>query len=251
MDTMWNLWHGCRKISEGCLNCYVYRGDKKYNRDASVVYKTGKFDLPVKRKKNGEYKYPAGTFFWTCFTSDFLLEDADKWRLCAWEIIRERFNCNFLFITKRIDRFHVSLPKDWGGGYENVTVCCTCENQKQADLRLPVFRRLPIRHKVIVHEPLLEEIDISRFLDDSIEAVHVGGESGNCARSCDYDWVLKIRQDCMAAGVNFVFRQTGANFVKDGRHYRIARHLQHSQAKKADIDFFGISRKCDCLNERK
>ena len=24
---MWNLWHGCHKLSAGCKHCYVYRGD--------------------------------------------------------------------------------------------------------------------------------------------------------------------------------------------------------------------------------
>ena len=32
----WNPWHGCRKISEGCRNCYVYRIDERHGRDASV-----------------------------------------------------------------------------------------------------------------------------------------------------------------------------------------------------------------------
>ena len=35
----WNPWHGCRKYSPGCLNCYVYRRDAKYELDASAVRK--------------------------------------------------------------------------------------------------------------------------------------------------------------------------------------------------------------------
>lgn len=236
---MWNLWHGCQKISDGCANCYVYRSDDKHERDASIVYKTQKFSLPVKKKRNGEYSHPAGTLFWTCFTSDFLLDDADEWRKEAWQMIRQRSDCHFLFITKRIDRFLVNLPDDWGDGYDNVTVCCTCENQKQADLRLPVFKSLPVKHKVIIHEPLLSEIDIAKHLDETIEEVVVGGESGNNARPCNYSWVLKIRQDCINAGVSFTFKQTGANFLKDGRSYKIARNLQHVQARKAGINFCG------------
>ncbi len=40
----------------------------------------------------------------------------------------------------------------------------------------------------------------------------------------------------MAANVPFCFRQTGANFVKDGKRYRIPRKLQHAQARKANIN---------------
>ena len=43
---IWNPWHGCRKISPGCQHCYVYRRDASVGRDASVVAKTGDFDLP-------------------------------------------------------------------------------------------------------------------------------------------------------------------------------------------------------------
>ena len=53
---VWNPWHGCRKISPGCLNCYVYRRDAEFGKDASVIAKTASFDLPVRRNRKGEYK---------------------------------------------------------------------------------------------------------------------------------------------------------------------------------------------------
>ena len=37
---MWNLWHGCHKLSPGCKHCYVYRGDAKRDVDSSVVTQT-------------------------------------------------------------------------------------------------------------------------------------------------------------------------------------------------------------------
>ena len=81
--SMWNLWHGCHKWSEGCRHCYVYRTDGKYGKDSSVVTKTEKFGLPLQKKKNGEYKIPSGNLVYTCFTSDFLIEEADEWRIEA------------------------------------------------------------------------------------------------------------------------------------------------------------------------
>ena len=61
MDSaQWNPWHGCKKISPGCLNCYVYRMDAKYGRDSSVVQKTGNFRLPVMKDRRGEYKLKSG-----------------------------------------------------------------------------------------------------------------------------------------------------------------------------------------------
>ncbi|MBQ3094511.1 MAG: DUF5131 family protein, partial [Clostridia bacterium] len=122
----WNLWHGCTKISPGCLNCYVYRRDAAFGKDASAVVKTGNFNLPVRRKRDGSYAFtPDGDFVYTCFTSDFFHPAADEWRSDAWRMMRERRDLDFFFVTKRPDRFYVSLPEDWGGGYENVHICCT------------------------------------------------------------------------------------------------------------------------------
>lgn len=237
MSVEWNLWHGCTKKSEGCKHCYVYRRDAKYDIDSSTVKKNKVFDLPVSKNRNGEYKIKSGETVYTCFTSDFFLEEADEWRKEAWNMIRERSDLKFLFITKRIERFYVSLPDDWGDGWDNVTICCTCENQRRADERLPIYKELPIKHKVIICEPLLEKIDLSEYLDDTIEEVIVGGESGEESRVCDYDWILDIRSQCVQKNVSFHFKQTGARFIKDGKFYRILRKYQHSQATKAGIDY--------------
>ena len=131
----WNPWHGCHKLSSGCQNCYVYRIDQKHNRDSSVVVKNQDFNLPIKRNKKGEYKIPEGETVYTCFSSDFFVEEADEWRKEAWNIIKQRMDLDFLIITKRIDRFWISLPDDWENGYENVSIYVTCENQDRADYR--------------------------------------------------------------------------------------------------------------------
>ena len=152
-------------------------------------------------------------------------------------MIRWRSDLQFLFITKRILRLQSCLPPDWGEGYENVHICCTVENQRQADIRLPVYCKAPIRHKSIICSPLLGPIDLRPYLSDSMEEVVVGGESGEEARVCDYSWVLDLRQQCVEAGVPFHFMQTGARLLKDGKCYRIPRKHQHSQARAAGIDF--------------
>ena len=99
-----------------------------------------------------------------CFTSDFLIDEADKWRDEAWDMIRERFDLNFLFITKRINRLADVAPDDWGDGYDNVAIGCTCENQEMADKRLPVFLSFPIAERYIICEPLLGPIDLKEYL---------------------------------------------------------------------------------------
>ena len=236
---IWNPWHGCKKYSSGCLNCYVYRRDAQFGKDSSIVTKTADFNLPFKKNKNGEYKLTEkDNPVYTCMTSDFFIDEADPWRNDIWEMIFSRPELHFIIITKRIERAEYCLPINWGEGYENVTLVCTCENQTEADKRLPVFLDLPALHKEITHEPMLEKIDISSYLSSGqISRVVCGGESGSDARICDYEWILDTRRQCIEAGVSFYFKQTGANFRKNGRVYNIERRLQHSQASKAGINY--------------
>lgn len=232
MEVTWNPWHGCTKYSEGCRYCYVYRQDEMFGRDATICRKTNDFNLPIKKDRKGNYKIPSGSLIMTCFSSDFLLSDADLWRDECIKMMRERSDCMFYFFTKRIERLDFSVP-------DNVIVGCTCENQKMADYRLPIFKKLGIKYKTIILAPMLERMDISRYLDDDIYEVNVSGESGSSPqiRALNYDWVLDIRNQCIKANVNFGFHQTGARFIKDGKEYRIERKYQISQAKKANIDF--------------
>lgn len=223
---IWNPWHGCKKYSEGCQNCYVYRRDSSVGRDASEVVKTSSFNEPIKLNKEKKYKISSGTEVYACMTSDFFIEEADNWRNDAWQIIDKRKDVHFNIITKRIVRAKDCLPENWDGGYENVTIGCTAENQKQADIRLPIFKNFPAKHKFIICEPLLEDIDMSKYLGAWVSHISVGGESGPNARVCDYDWVLSIRSQSIDANVSFIFRQTGANFIKDGRLYKIPRYMQ-------------------------
>ncbi|MEG2071207.1 MAG: DUF5131 family protein, partial [Bacteroidales bacterium] len=232
MSANWNPWHGCTKISAGCKYCYVYRQDAMYGaeKSSSEVRRVANFNLPIKRKRDKSYKIPSGEMVYTCLTSDFFVPEADEWRLETWDMIRERSDLNFFIFTKRIDRFTVNLPEDWKDGYENVIIGCTVENQAMADYRLPIFKSLPIRHKVIIAAPLLEKLEISAYLDDSIEEVAVSGESGYEVRICDYDWILDIRQQCIAKEIPFCFHQTGAKLLKNGKVYHIRRCHQISQA---------------------
>ncbi|MDO4327596.1 MAG: DUF5131 family protein [bacterium] len=238
---IWNPWHGCHKISPGCLNCYVYRRDAEFGKDSGIVTKTAAFDLPLRRNRQKEYKLkPDNEPVYTCMTSDFFIKEADAWRTDIWNMIKMRQDMDFVIITKRIHRFPECIPDDWGEGYNNVTIICTCEDQARADSRLPIFLSLPIQHRKVIHEPMLEPIDIRNYLKTGqIEQVICGGESGENARICDFAWVLNSWRQCVEANVSFHFKQTGANFRKGNRIYHIDRKDQMVQASKAGIEYIG------------
>jgi protein gp37 len=232
---LWNLIHGCHRKSEGCAHCYVFTRDEQHDIDTNIVRKTNSFDLPLRRNRQKEWKIPAGSMVMTCFSSDFFIEEMDEWRNEAWEIIRLREDLQFYMVTKRPERIDKNLPPYWEEIKERIYISCTMENQKRVDERLPIFKALPIAHREIIMEPMLEAISFHRELD-GIDEITVGGESGLKARPCYYEWVLGVRKQCIEAGIRFHFMQTGANFIKDGKQYYLDHSTQIRQAHKANLD---------------
>lgn len=231
MSVTYNCWHGCHKKSEGCLHCYVYRRDESIGKDSNVIYKTSFYNLPIRKNRDGSYKYKSGTSFDMCFSSDFFIEEADEWRKGVLEMIKERSDCSFMCITKRPERILECIPDI--DTYDNLVIYCTMENQKRFNERAPIYLNLPLKVKGIMIEPMLERIDMSKYIDLDIDIVAVGGESGLNARVLDFEWVKDIKEQCDKKGIDFYFHQTGAKLLVDGKLYNIDRKYQHSQAKKA------------------
>lgn len=109
------------------LHCYIHKGDAKRKVNTGEMVKTKDFSKPIEKLKNGTYKMKTGLIY-TCFSTDFLIEEADVWRDDIWKMIKERQDSMLLFLTKRIERFINCIPSDWGDGYDNVIVCSTIEN---------------------------------------------------------------------------------------------------------------------------
>lgn len=216
------------------MNCYVYYLDSFRDKIPNEVKRNKtNFDLPLKRNRGGEYKVPSGATLGSCFTSDFFIEEADAWRGEAWDIIRQRGDVYFLIPTKRIARFNDCVPEDWGEGWDNVVIAVSCENQAMADKRIPILLDAEIKHRVLFISPILEYVELAQYLKSGlIEQVSIGGESYENARTCDFDWVKRIRATCLKYNVPFDFHQTGSNFVKDGKRYRIKHRDEYEQAQK-------------------
>ena len=115
-------------------------------------------------------------------------------------------------------------------------ICLALEATQCICLLDPVFTSLPIKHRGITAQPLVERIDIEKYLDN-IDLVTVGGESDKCGRVMDYSWVLDIREQCIRTNTSFSFRQCSTNFLTDGKCYHLNTRILSSQAKKAGIDY--------------
>lgn len=149
-------------------------------------------------------------------------------------MMRMRPDLHFIFLTKRIERLVECLPEDWGQGYDNVTIGCSVENQDMADKRLPVFLRVPVRHRNIILQPLVDAVDIAPYLE-GVELVTVGGEYGPQARPLYYEWVLDVRKKCIEHDIAFIFRQAGTYFVKDGQMSKLSYAQLTTTARACNI----------------
>ena len=152
MHDTWNPWHGCKKISEGCANCYMYFLDQIRAQDGALIRLTNNMKKPLAKNRKGEYKIKSGELIRVCMTSDFFLEEADTWRTKAWDIMRIRSDVKFFLLTKRPERILSCLPSDWKDGWENIMINVTAENQKRADERIPILLDLPfIKESYVLH----------------------------------------------------------------------------------------------------
>ena len=242
MHDIWNPWHGCRKVSEGCRNCYMFFLDAQRGKDGGDIYRTkAGFRYPLSKDRSGQYKVKSGEMLRVCMTSDFFLEEADPWRDEAWEIIAQRPDVKFFLLTKRPERVERCLPRGWGDGWENVMLNVTAENQRRADERIPILLSLPFKHKGVMCAPYIGPVSMKDALaTGQIEQVLCDGENYGGARPCHYEWVKALRDECAAADVTFVFCGTGRRFVKDGKLYKIEESaVQSQQAFKSGLRYQG------------
>ncbi len=238
---IWNPWHGCKRVSEGCAHCYMYFLDGKRGIDTSRIFRTENFDLPVQRRRDGRYKLPPGMDLYVGLSTDFFLEEADAWRDEVWGFMRQRPDISFRLLTKRAERIRTCLPKDWGEGYENVLLQVTTENQQRAEERLSILQGIPAKHRGFMCAPLLSGIEVEEFLaTGAFEVVLCGGENYDGARPCHYEWVARLSEQCRKYNVTFDFVETGTVFIKDGCRYHIPdKRKQSIQAFKSGLSFQG------------
>lgn len=152
------------------------------------------------------------------------------------QLIAETPNLDWLLLTKRPGNIRGLLEcsvanrpwvRDWldGNPPSNIWLGTSIENQEQADRRIPELLKIPARVRFLSCEPLLGEValtlkcprdhnndgdcDWHRNGCPRIHWVIAGGESGANARAMQVRWARSLRDQCIAAGVPFFFKQWG------------------------------------------
>jgi len=134
---------------------------------------------------------------------EYVSRTDDAWHGNA-DLFADRFNAamdwNHAWIND-IDEMPWPLPNVWLG--------VSVGDQTAADERIPELLATPAAVPFVSAEPLLGPVDLGQWLD-GLDWVIVGGESGPGARPMHPDWARSLRDQCVAAGVSFFFKQWGA-----------------------------------------
>ncbi len=100
--------------------------------------------------------------------------------------------------------------------FENLWLGISAEDQPRADERIPLLLDTPAAVRFLSVEPMLGPVNLEDAMDfreveaaDRIDWVIVGGESGSGARPMHPEWAMSVRDQCVAAGVPFFFKQWG------------------------------------------
>ncbi len=107
------------------------------------------------------------------------------------------------------DKVNKVIESNFRYGLSNVWLGVSVEDKKHK-FRIDVLRETPAAVRWLSLEPLLE--DLGDLDLTGIDWVVAGGESGTKARPMHPDWARSVRDQCIAAGVPFFYKQWGAWF---------------------------------------
>src|SRR4029450_11149604 len=116
----------------------------------------------------------------------------------------------YQILTKRAKRLASIAPVlPWP---PNVWMGVSVEKQDYA-FRVEELRKVPSAVRFVSVEPMLGPVNLDL---KGIDWVVGGGESGANARPMEITWIRSLRDDCVAEGVAFFFKQWGGRTPKSG-----------------------------------
>jgi protein gp37 len=204
-EATWNPVTGCRKVSQGCKNCYAERmakrlqamGVERYGDGFAPTEHEDLLDLPRSWKKSRViFVNSMSDLFQDEVSDDFIRRVFDTMRACPQH--------TFQVLTKRGARLREFGPSlQWP---ENVWMGVSVENDRVVG-RVGDLATVPAKVRFLSCEPLIGPL--ARLPLRNIHWVIVGGESGPGARYMNPEWVASIHRQCIRSGTAFFFKQWG------------------------------------------
>jgi protein gp37 len=272
-DHTWNIVIGCDPVSPGCDLCFAvetsnvrqhnpnskvsaaFAGVVERRPDGSRAW-TGKVNFLETRLSMPLRIRKPSRIFVTALGDLFHDQVPDEAIARVFAIMALASRHTFQLLTKRHGRARALLSSErfqravqvaiqrekwtlgvdapaWCWPIRNVQLIVSAEDQKRADLRIPVLLDTPAAVRGVSLEPLLGPVDVAQYLTAGgchtlangesfpalcnspscgtrLDWVIVGGESGHGARPMHPQWARSIRDQAVAAGVPLFFKQWGS-----------------------------------------
>jgi protein gp37 len=227
-DATWNPATGCTRVSAGCDNCYAHvlahgRLSAAYRKKLPVVdnpeNRVDPFSVrlwPERLDQPGKWPEPRLIFvnsmsdlFHVDIPEDYIrkvFEVMLRVRHHVYQVLTKRPSRAVRFFMRNTDLFPTGrIPRHiWMG---------TSVESQDVVYRVRQIKELPATIRFLSCEPLLGPLSLDL---DSIHWVIVGGESGIGYRRMNLEWARRVRDQCIAAGVPFFFKQVGGRTPKAG-----------------------------------
>ena len=203
-EATWNPVTGCTQVSPGCAHCYAKRFAERFRGVPGHPYERGfeVMERPERLEQPLRWKRPR-TIFVNSMSDLFHEEVARDFAAAVFAVMEQAGWHTFQVLTKRPDRAAALAPSlPWP---PNVWLGVSVENQRWTT-RIEALRAIPAAVRFLSCEPLLGPLDLDL---EGIGWVIAGGESGPRARPMDIAWARSVRDQCLASGVPFFFKQWG------------------------------------------
>ncbi len=222
-EATWNPVTGCDRVSAGCDNCYALAlakrlkamGNPRYQADGNPVTSGPGFGITLHHEALAipeTWKRPRIVFvnsmsdlFHPRVPEDFIVGVFAAMARCP--------HHTFQVLTKRPKRMAAVLKRIQPSPLPHVWLGTSVEDTSAMG-RIDALRRVPASVRFLSAEPLLGPLvglDLT-----AIDWVITGGESGHGARPVEREWIVDIRDRCLAANVAFFHKQWGGRTPKAG-----------------------------------
>jgi protein gp37 len=223
-DRTFNPWIGCARVSRGCRFCYAETlttrwapGTDQWRRNGSRRITTdSNWRKPLKWNRDAQTAgQPLKTF---CASLADVFEDhpaLPEPRARLFALIEATPWLTWQLLTKRPENIARMVP--WTGAWPvNVWVGASVEDQRAADIRLPILSALDgPRVRFVSAEPLVGPVTIAPELMP--DWLIIGGESGPLGKVARMspDWATDLLGTVRPAGVPVFFKQVGSRLAHE------------------------------------
>ena len=214
-DHTFNPWIGCQPVSPGCDNCYAEALTKRHGwtqwgpNGERKRTSAGYWRKPLAWDRRAGEARRRELVFCASLADVFDNQAPEGAREDLWQLVRNTPHLDWQLLTKRPQNFDEFLPKDWNGGYPNVWLGVSAENQEEYDRRWPILARTPANLQFISYEPALGRLSL-RGHREKPDWLIWGGESGTPRRSLNPEWIRGITLECRQERVAVFGKQWGA-----------------------------------------